>query len=81
MERCGSTLIFINEVGVKQPMSSHFNMLNMLTMVMTLNFVGETLPIIDELGDRATEFTPAETSVAIGGVNNPVVYALFLFSV
>ena len=40
-----------------------------------------TFELIGKLGNRPAVFTHAETSAAIGGINNPVVYTLFLFSV
>lgn len=58
-----------------------FNMLSIATMVQTLNSVETTLPIVNELIDLTTEFASADTSATAWGINNPVVYTLFLLIV
>ena len=39
------------------------------------------LPIIGEHFDQATVLAPAKAVAAIGGINNPMVYTLFMFSI
>ena len=38
------------------------------------------LPIIGECFDESAVFAPAKAGSAIGGINNPVVYAFFMVS-